>query len=87
MKDAFVEWHMARYKHIDTSPRLIAVDLQQQLLPGTIEHALHHLLEHHIDLTGLDTTTTASPAHNIEKLAHYGCVMPKEVAKSGRVST
>ena len=46
---------MARYKHIDTSPRLIAVDLQQQLLPGTIEHALHYLLDHQIDLTALDS--------------------------------
>lgn len=26
---------MARYKHIDTSPRFLAVDLQRQLLPGT----------------------------------------------------
>jgi hypothetical protein len=25
---------MARYKHIDTSPRFLAVDLQRQLLPG-----------------------------------------------------
>ncbi len=45
---------MARYKHIDTSPRFIAVDLQRQLLPGTIEHALNYLLDHQIDLTGLD---------------------------------
>jgi len=44
---------MARYKHIDTSPRFIAVDLQKQLLPGTIEHALNYLLDHQIDLTGL----------------------------------
>ena len=29
---------MARYKHIDTSPRFIAVDLQKQLLPDTIAH-------------------------------------------------
>ena len=27
-------------KHIDTSPRFIAVDLRRQLLPGTFEHAL-----------------------------------------------
>lgn len=45
---------MARYKHIDTSPRFIAVDLQRQLLPGTIEHAVNYLLDHQIDLTGLD---------------------------------
>ena len=45
---------MARYKHIDTSPRFIAVDLQRQLLPGAFEHALNHLLDHEIDLTGFD---------------------------------
>jgi hypothetical protein len=26
---------MARYKHIDVSPRFLAVDLKRQLLPGT----------------------------------------------------
>jgi transposase len=45
---------MARYKHIDTSPRFLAVDLQRQLLPGTFEHALNHLLDHEIDLSGFD---------------------------------
>lgn len=45
---------MARYKHIDTSPRFIAVDLHRQLLPGTFEHALNHLLDHEIDLSGFD---------------------------------
>jgi len=29
---------MARYKHIDTSPRFIAVDLERQLHPDTFEH-------------------------------------------------
>jgi transposase len=45
---------MARYKHIDTSPRFLAVDLQRQLLPGTFEHALNHLLDHEIDLSRFD---------------------------------
>ncbi len=45
---------MARYKHIDTSPRFLAVDLERQLLPGTFEHALHHLIEHELDLSGFD---------------------------------
>ena len=31
---------MARYKYIDTSPRLLAVDLQRQLLPGTFTSTL-----------------------------------------------
>ena len=45
---------MARYKHIDTSPRMLPVDLARQLLPGTFEHALNHLLDHEIDLSGFD---------------------------------
>ena len=46
---------MARYKHIDTSPRFLAVDLQRQLLPGTFEHALNHLLDQELDLSGFDS--------------------------------
>ena len=45
---------MARYKQIDTSPRFLAVDLEAQLLPGTFEHALNHLLDHEIDLSAFD---------------------------------
>ena len=45
---------MARYKHVDTSSQFLAVDLQRQLIPGTFEHALNHLLDHEIDLTGFD---------------------------------
>ncbi len=45
---------MARYKTIDTSPRFLAVDLEAQLLPGTFEHALDHLLDREIDLSGFD---------------------------------
>lgn len=46
---------MARYKHIDTSPRFLAVDLERQLLPGTFEHALNYLIDHEVDLSGFDT--------------------------------
>lgn len=42
---------MARYKHIDTSSRFFAVDLQRQLLPGTFEHAMSHLIDHKPDLS------------------------------------
>ncbi|PWB40535.1 MAG: DDE transposase [Rhodocyclales bacterium] len=45
---------MARYKPIDTGPRFLAVDLERQLLPGSFEHALHHLIDHEIDLSGFD---------------------------------
>jgi len=37
------ETGMAGYKHIDTSPRLLAVDLEHLILPGSFEHALHYL--------------------------------------------
>jgi hypothetical protein len=42
---------MARYKHIDTSPRFLAVDLERQLLPGTFEHALCRQIDREIDLS------------------------------------
>lgn len=45
---------MARYKAIDTSPRFLAVDLEKQLLPGSFEHAVHHLLDHEFDLSRFD---------------------------------
>ena len=45
---------MARYKYIDTSPRFLAIDLARQLLPGTFEHALNHLLDHAIELSHFD---------------------------------
>ena len=45
---------MARYKYIDTNPRFLPVDLARQLLPGTLEHAVNHLLDHAIDLSSFD---------------------------------
>lgn len=45
---------MARYKHIDTSPRFLAVDLHKQLLPGSLAHAINYLLDHDFDLSGFD---------------------------------
>lgn len=40
---------MTRYKHIDTSPRYIAVDLERQLILGTFGHALDYLIDHEPD--------------------------------------
>ena len=58
---------MARYKHIDTGPRLLPVDLSRQLLPGTFEHALNHLLDHELDLSHFDAhyrnDETGAPAY------------------------
>ena len=43
---------MARYKTIDTSPRFLAVDLERQLIPGTLVHALNHLIDNELDRGG-----------------------------------
>ena len=58
---------MARYKQIDTGLKLLPVDLSRQLLPGTFEHALSHLLDHELDLRALDerfrNDETGAPAY------------------------
>ena len=58
---------MARYKYIDTNPRFLPVDLARQLLPGTFEHAVNHLLDHAIDLSPFDARfrndETGAPAY------------------------
>lgn len=58
---------MARYKRVDMSPRLLPVDLEAQLLPGTFAHALHHLIDE-LDLTAFDARyrndVNGAPAHD-----------------------
>ena len=45
---------MPRYKLVDSSPRLLPVHLEAQLVPGTFEHALDQLLDDELDLSGFD---------------------------------
>ena len=58
---------MARYKLLDTNPQFLSVDLARQLLPGTFEHALNHLLDHEVDLAHFDARVrndaTGAPAY------------------------
>ena len=42
---------MPRFKPVQHGLHFLAVDLSQQLHPGSFEYALHHLIEHEIDLT------------------------------------
>ncbi|MBL0162522.1 MAG: IS1182 family transposase [Xanthomonadales bacterium] len=44
---------MARYKRIDMSPRLLPVDLESQLVPGSFAQAVHHLVGE-LDLSAFD---------------------------------
>lgn len=42
---------MARFKHYDYGQmKLLPVSFAQQILPGTFEHTLNHLIDHEIDL-------------------------------------
>ena len=58
---------MPRYKYIDTNPKFLPVDLARQLLPGTFEHALNHLLDYELDLARFDARfrndDTGAPAY------------------------
>jgi transposase len=58
---------MARYKRVDMSPRLLPVDLEAQLVPGTFAHGLHHLIDE-LDLSAFDVQyrndDTGAPAHD-----------------------
>lgn len=45
---------MARYKPIDMSSKLIPVDFSEQVLPGTFEYALCHLIDDELDLSQFD---------------------------------
>jgi len=57
---------MARYKPIDMSPRLLPVDLEAQLVPGSFAHALHHVVGL-LDLSAFDAhfrnDDNGAPAH------------------------
>ena len=46
---------MARYKHYDYDQlRMIPVSLENQLVPGTLEYAIHHVIEERLDLSVFD---------------------------------
>ncbi len=54
---------MARYRHLDLSPRLLPVDLEAQLVPGAFAHAVHHVVDA-LDLSAFDAhDCNDAPAH------------------------
>ena len=46
---------MARFKQVNMSPWFLPVVLEEQLIRGTFEHALHTLIDSEFDLTPLAT--------------------------------
>ena len=69
---------MARYKLIDSNPRLLPVNLASQLIPGTFEHALNQLIDQELDLSAFDARYRNDS---------HGCggVRPGGVAQGGAV--
>ena len=46
---------MARYKHYDYNQlMMVSVSLEDQLIPGTLEYAIHHVIEERLDLSIFD---------------------------------
>lgn len=58
---------MARYKVVDRSPRFLPIVLDAQLIAGSFEYALDYLIDHEVDLSGLDrryrNDDTGAPAY------------------------
>jgi transposase len=46
---------MAKYKHYDYDQyMMVPVSLEEQLTPGTLEYAIHHVIEERLDLSIFD---------------------------------
>lgn len=46
---------MARYKHYNyDQTMMVPVSLEDQLVPGTLEYAIHHIVEERLDLDFFD---------------------------------
>jgi transposase len=46
---------MAKFKHYDYKQMLmVPVSLEEQLIPGTLEYAIHYIVEEHLDLSVFD---------------------------------
>ena len=86
---------MSRDRYIDTPPRLLAVDLSRQLLPGTFEHVLNHLLDRAVDVSHFDAwfrnDETGAPAYppalllSVVLFAYArGMVSGRQIARAGK---
>ncbi|MDA0823190.1 MAG: hypothetical protein O3C28_12315 [Proteobacteria bacterium] len=45
---------MPRYYDVEADLRFVALDLSEQLRPGTFEHALSYLIDHELDISHFD---------------------------------
>jgi transposase len=66
---------MARYREIDQTNLMLQIDLTPQLVPGTFEHAMAHIVETKIDTSFFDAhfnnDVTGAPAYNPKALLKF----------------
>jgi transposase len=84
---------MARYKHYDYGQmKLLPVSFKEQILPGSFEYTLNHLIDHEIDLTIFEeryrNDQTGAPAYDpaiLLKIILYayarGVTQSREIAR------
>ena len=63
---------MPRYKGNERQNLMVPVDLKDQLIPGTIEHAIDWIIDHEVDSSGFDALygndETGRPAYDPKAL-------------------
>jgi len=87
---------MARFKHYDYGQmKMLPVSFKEQILPGTFEHTLNHLIDHEIDLKVFEhrycNDETGAPAYDpaiLLKIILYaysrGVTSSREIARLAR---
>ena len=72
---------MTRYKHYDrTQCRMVAVDSDRQILPGSFASVLDRLIDRRFRLSGLDARTNPALQHLTHVLCLRSFCMPIRVA-------
>lgn len=51
---------MPRFKAVHKGPKLLPIDFDKQLLPGTFERALYYLVDHELDLSDFHASCASS---------------------------
>lgn len=59
------------------------MDLEKQLLPGSFEHAVHHLLDHEFDLSRFDTRYRAASGAPSPNWAQPNRIIKKPTGVNG----
>ncbi len=81
---------MARFKPVHRGLKLLPVDFDKQVLPGSFEHALCYLVDHEFDLSGFHSRYQNDAQRHLQEADRIGtlhaCLRERFVAdlKKGR---